>query len=214
MLGAINPQILSDGGLQVVSKDDIFETIQVVDSRDLFGIYSPDGKTQLVGGDSGVFANMDAQARETLKEQIKLNSGGMDAIMPFITMSPQEFSSYNQRKQFEDKPKEGEPVAVSINKDNYEEFLPPSKLNAGSSRDPNPELLTWASENMGAWESFVNSLPDKPPMMEDYPEDQRDTTDPEGEYGIDLRFYNKVTKSLKKQLPKIKKMIAKAKDTE
>ena len=44
---AINPQILSDGGLQIVDKNDIFETVDIVDSRDLFGVYSPDGSILL-----------------------------------------------------------------------------------------------------------------------------------------------------------------------
>jgi len=202
MTGAINPQILSDGGLQVVDTKDIYETINIVDSRDLFGVYSPDGSRQLKPGDSGVFASMNAESRETLKEQIMLNSGGMEAIKPFLVMSDEEFKAYEERKK--DEPKEEELSVMAINKDNYEEFLPPSRLNLGNTKDPNPELLTWASENMGAWESFVNSLPNEKPKQSDYTEDQQGL---DQQYGEDLRFYNLVVKNLKRQLPKIQKLV-------
>ena len=202
MTGAINPQILSDGGLQVVDTKDIYETINIVDSRDLFGVYSPDGSRQLKPGDSGVFASMNAEARETLKEQIMLNSGGMEAIKPFLVMSDEEFKAYEERKK--DEPKEEELSVMAINKDNYEEFLPPSRLNFKGTKDPNPELLTWASENMGAWESFVNSLPNEKPKQSDYTEDQQGL---DQQYGEDLRFYNLVVKNLKRQLPKIQKLV-------
>ena len=202
MTGAINPQILSDGGLQVVDTKDIYETINIVDSRDLFGVYSPDGSRQLKPGDSGVFASMNAESRETLKEQIMLNSGGMEAIKPFLVMSDEEFKAYEERKK--DEPKEEELSVMAINKDNYEEFLPPSRLNFKGTKDPNPELLTWASENMGAWESFVNSLPNEKPKQSDYTEDQQGL---DQQYGEDLRFYNLVVKNLKRQLPKIQKLV-------
>lgn len=202
MTGAINPQILSDGGLQVVDTKDIYETINIVDSRDLFGVYSPDGSRQLKPGDSGVFASMNAESRETLKEQIMLNSGGMEAIKPFLVMSDEEFKAYEERKKNE--PKEEELSVMAINKDNYEEFLPPSRLNFKGTKDPNPELLTWASENMGAWESFVNSLPNEKPKQSDYTEDQQGL---DQQYGEDLRFYNLVVKNLKRQLPKIQKLV-------
>ncbi len=201
MTGAINPQILSDGGLQVVDPKDIYQTIDVVDSRDLFGVYSPDGSRQLKPGDSGVFANMTPDARENLKEQIMLNSGGMDAIMPFLTMSQEEFKAYQEA------PKEDsvtDVIPTTINRDNYEDFLPPSKLNLGNTKEPNPELISWASENMSAWESFVNSLPNEKPQKSDYPEDEQGL---DQQYGEDLRFYNKVVRNLKRQLPKIQKLV-------
>jgi len=103
-----------------------------------------------------------------------------------------------------DEPKEEELSVMAINKDNYEEFLPPSRLNFKGTKDPNPELLTWASENMGAWESFVNSLPNEKPKQSDYTEDQQGL---DQQYGEDLRFYNLVVKNLKRQLPKIQKLV-------
>ena len=211
MTGAINPQILSDGGLQVVDTKDIYETIDVVDSRDLFGVYGPDGITQLKPGNSGIFSGMDAQARENLKEQIILNSGGMEAIKPFLVMSDEEFKAYEDSKKITEKKQETEILPESINRDNYENFLPPElTIKEGKGRAApfvtNPELINWAKENMSAWESFVNSIGEKP-KASDYPEDQRNVKDPTQQYGIDLRFYNNIGKDLIKQLPKIQKLV-------
>jgi hypothetical protein len=202
--GSINPQVLPDGGLQIVNPKDIYETINIVDARDLFGIYSPDGSKQLVGGDSGVFSGMSPNNRDLLKQEIVNSSGGMEAIQPFLNMSQEEFEVYNKKKA-----EDPDVIPTSINRDNYEEFLPPSKLNVRNTEEPNPELLSWASENMGAWESFVNSF--DVPKKENYPEDEQSL---EGQYGEDLRFYNKNIKDFKRQLPKIKKFLAQAKDTE
>jgi len=202
--GSINPQVLPDGGLQIVNPKDIYETINIVDARDLFGIYSPDGSKQLVGGDSGVFSGMSPNNRDLLKQEIVNSSGGMEAIQPFLNMSQEEFEVYNKKKA-----EDPDVIPTSINRDNYEEFLPPSKLNVANTPEPNPELLSWASENMGAWESFVNSF--DVPKKENYPEDEQSL---EGQYGEDLRFYNKNIKDFKRQLPKIKKFLAQAKDTE
>jgi len=202
--GSINPQMLPDGGLQIVNPKDIYETINIVDARDLFGIYSPDGSKQLVGGDSGVFSGMDPNNRDLLKQEIVNSSGGMEAIQPFLNMSQEEFEVYNKKKA-----EEPDVIPISINRDNYEEFLPPSKLNVRNTQEPNPELLSWASENMGAWESFVNSF--DVPKKEDYPENEQGYNQ---QYGEDLRFYNKNIKDFKRQLPKIKKLLARAKDTE
>jgi hypothetical protein len=144
---------------------------------------------------------MTSDARETLKEQIKLNSGGMDAIMPFLTMSQEEFKAYQEA------PKEDtttDVIPTTINRDNYEDFLPPSKLNLGNTQEPNPDLTSWASENMSAWESFVNSLPNEKPKQSDYPEDEQGL---DQQYGEDLRFYNTVVRDLKRQLPKIQKLV-------
>jgi hypothetical protein len=211
VLAAVNPQILSDGGLQVVDKKDIYETIDVVDSRDLFGVYGPDGITQLKPGNSGIFSGMDAQARENLKEQIILNSGGMEAIKPFLVMSDEEFKAYEDSKKITEKKQETEILPKSINRDNYENFLPPELTikkgqGRGASFVTNPELINWAKENMSAWESFVNSIGEKP-KASDYPEDQRNPRDPEQQYGIDLRFYNTIGEDLIKQLPKIQKLV-------
>ena len=202
--GSINPQVLPDGGLQIVNPKDIYETINIVDARDLFGIYSPDGSRQLVGGDSGVFSGMSPNNRDLLKQEIVNSSGGMEAIQPFLNMSQEEFEVYNKKKA-----EDPDVIPTSINIDNYEEFLPPSKLNVRNTEEPNPELLSWASENMGAWESFVNSF--NVPKKENYPEDEQNF---EGQYGEDLRFYNKNIVDFKRQLPKIKKFLARAKDTE
>ena len=202
--GSINPQVLPDGGLQIVNPKDIYETINIVDARDLFGIYSPDGSRQLVGGDSGVFSGMSPNNRDLLKQEIVNSSGGMEAIQPFLNMSQEEFEVYNKKKA-----EDPDVIPTSINIDNYEEFLPPSKLNVRNTEEPNPELLSWASENMGAWESFVNSF--NVPKKENYPEDEQSF---EGQYGEDLRFYNKNIVDFKRQLPKIKKFLARAKDTE
>jgi len=202
--GSINPQVLPDGGLQIVNPKDIYETINIVDARDLFGIYSPDGSKQLVGGDSGVFSGMSPNNRDLLKQEIVNSSGGMEAIQPFLNMSQEEFEVYNKKKA-----EDPDVIPTSINIDNYEEFLPPSKLNVRNTEEPNPELLSWASENMGAWESFVNSF--NVPKKENYPEDEQNF---EGQYGEDLRFYNKNIVDFKRQLPKIKKFLARAKDTE
>lgn len=202
--GSINPQVLPDGGLQIVNPKDIYETIGIEDARDLFGIYSPDGSKQLVGGDSGVFFDMSPNNRDLLKQEIVNSSGGMEAIQPFLNMSQEEFEVYNKKKA-----EDPDVIPTSINRDNYEEFLPPSKLNVRNTEEPNPELLSWASENMGAWESFVNSF--DVPKKENYPEDEQSL---EGQYGEDLRFYNKNIKDFKRQLPKIKKFLAQAKDTE
>lgn len=202
--GSVNPQVLPDGGLQIVNPKDIYETIGIEDARDLFGIYSPDGSKQLVGGDSGVFSGMSPNNRDLLKQEIVNSSGGMEAIQPFLNMSQEEFEVYNKKKA-----EDPDVIPTSINRDNYEEFLPPSKLNVANTPEPNPELLSWASENMGAWESFVNSF--DVPKKENYPEDEQSL---EGQYGEDLRFYNKNIKDFKRQLPKIKKFLAQAKDTE
>ena len=74
----------------------------------------------------------------------------------------------------------------------------------GNTKEPNPELTSWASENMSAWESFVNSLPNEKPQKSDYPEDEQGL---DQQYGEDLRFYNKVVRDLKRQLPKIQKLV-------
>jgi len=202
--GSINPQVLPDGGLQIVNPKDIYETINIVDARDLFGIYSPDGSKQLVGGDSGVFSGMSPNNRDLLKQEIVNSSGGMEAIQPFLNMSQEEFEVYNKKKA-----EDPDVIPISINRDNYEEFLPPSKLNVANTPEPNPELVSWASENMGAWESFVNSF--DVPKKENYPENEQGF---DQQYGEDLRFYNKNIKNFKRQLPKIKKFLANAKDTE
>ena len=147
---------------------------------------------------------MSPNNRDLLKQEIVNSSGGMEAIQPFLNMSQEEFEVYNKKKA-----EDPDVIPTSINIDNYEEFLPPSKLNVRNTEEPNPELLSWASENMGAWESFVNSF--NVPKKENYPEDEQNF---EGQYGEDLRFYNKNIVDFKRQLPKIKKFLARAKDTE
>ena len=156
---AINPQILSDGGLQIVDKNDIFETVDIVDSRDLFGVYSPDGSRQLIAGDSGVFSNMDSQARDALKEQIKLNSGGMDAIMPFITMSQEEFDAYQKKKK--DDPKEEVDELFNITENSIlklYETIPPQKIGQGKGAPKNPAYAEWVSNNKAEFNASIDYI--------------------------------------------------------
>ena len=156
---AINPQILSDGGLQIVDKNDIFETVDIVDSRDLFGVYSPDGSRQLIAGDSGVFSNMDSQARDALKEQVKLNSGGMDAIMPFITMSQEEFDAYQKKKK--DEPKEEVDELFNITESSIMklyETIPPQKIGQGRGAKANPAYTEWVSNNKAEFNASIDYI--------------------------------------------------------
>jgi len=135
----------------------------------------------------------------------------MEAIKPFLVMSDEEFKAYEDSKKITEKKQETEILPESINRDNYENFLPPElTIKEGQGRGApfvtNPELINWAKENMSAWESFVNSIGEKP-KASDYPEDQRNVKDPTQQYGIDLRFYNTIGKDLIKQLPKIQKLV-------
>ena len=91
---------------------------------------------------------------------------------------------------------------TSITQANFDDFKPPKKWNKGGSRETNQQFKDWNEKYYSDWKTFVESIGDKP-VKEDYPEDQRNTSDFSQQYGIDLRFWNKNAIKLRKQLEKI-----------
>jgi len=100
---------------------------------------------------------------------------------------------------------ENEPEVVpelTITKNNFSDFKPPKKWNKRGTRETNQQFKDWNEKYYSDWKTFVESIGDKP-VKEDYPEDQRNISDFSQQYGIDLRFWNKNARQLRKQLEKI-----------
>jgi len=91
---------------------------------------------------------------------------------------------------------------TSITQANFDDFKPPKKWNKGSSTETNQQFKDWNEKYYNDWKTFVQNIGDEP-VKENYPEDQRDKGVPTQQYGIDLRWWNKNSIKLRKQLEEI-----------
>ena len=83
----------------------------------------------------------------------------MDAIMPFITMSQEEFAAYQKKKK--DEPKEEVDKLFNITENSIlklYETIPPQKIGQGRAAPKNPAYAEWVKNNKAEFNASIDYI--------------------------------------------------------